>query len=406
MATVKEMKSYEELASQLYFAKEAADYLGISVQRLASLIQEGKIHPLKKNPSGTVFHIDELQRRKSELKSFSEVNRPKQAGSFRLDTPVKSEALNFAVIMNSLQLTESRLEPLFDDLSKSIDVSSPMDDGDLFSVYADFFRVDRSALIKEYDSSRRCFSNLRYSDEIIKRGAPDYPVLLEKTEQAPRFLYLRGRKSLLQSGRTVALVGSRQASEKARNNTRYLANVLGRNGITVVSGLAKGIDVNAHIAALDSGFNTIAVIGTHLNQYYPSENRSVQVKMETDGLVISQFPPSLKTERWFFPLRNGVMSGLSLATVIMEAGETSGALKQADFALKQGRKVLIPESALHITSISWPAKYVKRGAVVVRTPADVIRVLSESDIFRVETKTTEMSSAQDSLDFGDLSDEV
>ncbi len=181
--------------------------------------------------------------------------------------------------------------------------------------------------------------------------------------------------------RTVALVGSRQASDSAKDNTRRLARALGENGITVVSGLAKGIDVTAHKAALEFGFNTIAVIGTNLNQYYPSENREVQQEIEKRGLVISQFSPASRTQRWFFPLRNGVMSGISLATVIMEAGETSGALKQADFALKQGRQILIPESALKLKQITWPAKYVRKGAKVVNTPVDVLRVLAENNIF-------------------------
>ena len=87
-----------------------------------------------------------------------------------------------------------------------------------------------------------------------------------------------------------------------------LARALGQNGITVVSGLAKGIDVSAHMAALKSGYNTIAVIGTNLNQYYPAENKEVQQMIEEKGLVVSQFSPANKTERWFFPLRNGTMS--------------------------------------------------------------------------------------------------
>ena len=154
------------------------------------------------------------------------------------------------------------------------------------------------------------------------------------------------------------------------------------NGIIIVSGLAKGIDVTAHRVALENGYKTIAVIGTNLNQYYPMENKKIQKRIEKDGLVISQFSPALKTERWFFPLRNGVMSGLSSATVIMEAGETSGSLKQADFALKQGRLVLFPQSILNNTSITWPQHLMKRGAVVVKTPKEIIERLSASNIYK------------------------
>ena len=112
----------------------------------------------------------------------------------------------------------------------------------------------------------------------------------------------------------------------------------------------------------------------------------MQLEIERKGLVVSQFSPASKTQRWFFPLRNGVMSGLSLATVIMEAGETSGALKQADFALKQGRQIMIPASALKIETITWPKRYVERGASVVMFPKDVIKLLAENNIFKPNKK--------------------
>lgn len=374
----------ELLADQLLFSKEAADYLGITVQRLNILVKEGKIKPLKKNASGTIFHIEELNRRKKELEIFKRVERREGTSMFVFDTETKHEALNYATLMNALNMTEHKLEPLFVEFGKKYRLNIPMDRENGYDKYAEFFDVNKENLIREYELAKKAFLTLREHDEIIKRGSLDYPSLLAQTEQAPRFLYIRGKKSLLYEERTVALVGSRKASEKSRENTTRLARALGQNGITVVSGLAKGIDASAHIAALASGYNTIAVIGTNLNQYYPAENKEVQEMIEEKGLVVSQFSPANKTERWFFPLRNGVMSGLSLATVVMEAGETSGALKQADFAIKQGRQVLIPESALKMETITWPAKYVKRGAIVVKTPSDVLKALAENHIFYAE----------------------
>lgn len=373
-------------ASDLLFAKEAAEYLGITVQRLNKLIQEGKIKPLKKNASGTVFHIDELNRRKEELAIFTKVGNGGKTGVFVIDSKTKQEALNYATLMNVLNITEHKLEPQFDELSKIVSIDVPVDTPDVCQKYCDFFHISEDLLLKEYKKAKRAFSELKETDEIIKRGSGDYPPLLLETEQAPRFLYIRGKKSLLFEKRTVALVGSRQASTKARENTGRLAMVLGKNGITVISGLAKGIDVSAHVAALRNGYNTIAVIGTNLNQYYPTENKEVQLEIEKKGLVVSQFSPASKTQRWFFPLRNGVMSGLSLATVIMEAGETSGALKQADFALKQGRQIMIPESAFQIKTITWPERYKERGASVVATPMDVIELLAENNIFKPISK--------------------
>lgn len=376
----------KNLANELFFSKEAADYLGVSTQRLNALVKEGKIEPLKKTPSGTIFHIDELNKRKEEQRIFSKVSQGGGKGMFQLDSKAKIEALNFATLMNALDITEQRLDPQFTDFSEGTDVTIPLNDSTVVNHYVDYFNVSKEHLLREFNAAERAFSRLRETDEIIKRGSQDYPPLLAQTEQAPRFLYIRGKKSLLFEKRTVALVGSRQASDKAKDNTRRLTIKLGDNGITIISGLAKGIDVTAHQEALKNGFNTIAVIGTNLNQYYPAENKAVQMEIEQKGLVVSQFSPANKTQRWFFPLRNGVMSGLSLATVIMEAGETSGALKQADFALKQGREVLIPKSALDIKTISWPAKYVKKGAKVVTYPKDVLELLAESNIFKVDEK--------------------
>lgn len=392
----------DNLAKQLFFSKEAAEYLGITVQRLNKLVQEGKVKPLKKNASGAVYHIDELNKRKIELSIFSEVNQGDGKTMFKFDTKAKIEALNYSTLMNILDITEKKLEPLFDEFAKQYRVDERIDLGDMYNKYAEFFGVDSSILLDEYKKAYNAFLTLREDDEVIKRGSHDYPLLLAKTNEAPRFLYIRGKKSLLFEERTVAVVGSRQASETAKERTRKLVDALGKNGITIVSGLAKGIDVTAHSEALQKGLNTIAVIGTNLNQYYPLENKEVQLEIERKGLVVSQFSPASKTQRWFFPLRNGVMSGISLATVIMEAGETSGALKQADFALKQGRQILIPESALRMETISWPKKYVERGATVVNKPSDVLEMLAENNIFRIGENEPVQQTIMDYLEEKEL----
>lgn len=300
---------------------------------------------------------------------------------FLVDDRVKQEALNFASLMNILKISEQKLDPVFEKFSQEVDVTVPMIDKDMIIEYSVFFDIpDLERMKRMYAFARGKFSQLRADDEIIKRGSIEYPPLLSATQQAPRFLYVRGRIELLQERRTVSLIGARQASDEAKLNTKRVAKTLGRNGITVVSGLAKGIDVTAHKSALDKNYNTIAVIGTNLNQYYPPENKEVQLEIEKRGLVVSQFSPATKTERWFFPLRNGVMSGLSLATVIMEAGETSGALKQADFAIKQGRQVLIPVKALERSTLTWPKRYMEKGAQTVATPKEILQKLADNNI--------------------------
>lgn len=377
----------EILGNQILFAKEAADYLGISVQRLNQLVHDGKIQCLKKNSSGTVFLIEDLIKRKEEIAIFEpNTSRRGDSGVFTIDNKTKQEALNFATLMELLKKTESTVEPIFEDVGNFVDLTLAMDIPTVLNEYSIQLKITSEKILAEYNRSKIAFSTLRSTDAIISRDSELYPSQLLSTSQAPRFLYLRGNISLLNETRIVALVGSRKATEHAQTKTRKLAKMLGENGITVISGLAKGIDINAHQATLENGFNTIAVIGTHLNQYYPIDNKPVQEEIEKRGLIISQFSPASQTQRWHFPMRNGVMSGLSLATVIIEAGETSGALKQADYALKQKRLVLIPQSALDNSAITWPKKYVARGAKVVQTSLDIIKELENDQIYVNEKK--------------------
>ena len=161
--------------------------------------------------------------------------------------------------------------------------------------------------------------------------------------------------------------------------TEKIVKSLIKRNLVVNAVLAKGIDTVTHKSALQNGGRTIAVIGTPINQYYPKENKELQLAIEEKGLVVSQFPPCNPVYRWNFPTRNGTMSGISLATIIMEAGETSGALKQADYALKQGRDVLIPQLALNNSSLS--KKYIKKGAHSFKNLKEVLEILNKAKVF-------------------------
>ena len=151
--------NYEELANKLFFAKEAADYLEITPQRLSQLVHDGKIVPLKKNNSGTVFHIDELRKRKEELQIFNECKKGGQRGLFLIDNEVKQEALNFATLMNILNYTEQKLEPLFEEFSEKHDVTIPMTEKKIIQEYSVFFQIFNSEKIKRlYDFAEKEFS--------------------------------------------------------------------------------------------------------------------------------------------------------------------------------------------------------------------------------------------------------
>jgi DNA processing protein len=195
-------------------------------------------------------------------------------------------------------------------------------------------------------------------------------------------LYYQGAWELVET-RSVAIVGSRKASPEGIAIAKRLSALMVSKGITVVSGLAEGIDTAAHTAAIEAGGQTIAVIGTPLGVYYPKANIDLQNQIAKDYLLISQVPvlryarQAVPQNRLFFPERNVTMSALTEATVIVEASDTSGTLIQARAALHQGRKLFILESCFRRSDITWPARFEQLGAIRIKTPADIWSALEQ-----------------------------
>ena len=179
---------------------------------------------------------------------------------------------------------------------------------------------------------------------------------------APSTLYLKGRPALLQSGPRVAVVGSRQASREGLERARLITEALVEYGVTVVSGLALGIDTVAHRTAIARGGKTIAVLGTGLDRCAVPQNRQLQDEIGDRHLLVSQFPAAGSIHRSFFPRRNKTMALLSDATLIVEAGEKSGTRHQGWEAIKLGRPVLFPERFLAATVVTWPRQMTEYGA--------------------------------------------
>jgi len=209
-------------------------------------------------------------------------------------------------------------------------------------------------------------------------GADEYPDSLRDAVEPIEMLYYQGDWELVESPKRVAVVGTRNISPEGAARTRKLVKALVEHDFTVVSGLAKGVDTVAHRTAIECGGRTIAVIGTPLTEVYPRENQDLQREIASKHLVISQVPvlkylqQDYRMNRLFFPERNKTMSALTNATIIVEAGETSGTLIQATAALKQNRKLFILESNFHNPNISWPAKFEKLGAIRVRDFDDIV----------------------------------
>jgi DNA processing protein len=184
-------------------------------------------------------------------------------------------------------------------------------------------------------------------------------------KNAPKTLYLQGNRELLSHGPRVSVVGSRKASAEGLKRARLLSRSLVGHGIVVVSGLAEGIDTAAHTTALEAGGETIAVIGTPLDAYYPAANKDLQMRLAKEQLVVSQFPIGAAVTPKSFPIRNRTMALLTDATVIVEAGEKSGTVHQGWEVLRLGRQLFLLESVATDASLTWPAQMIHYGAHVL-----------------------------------------
>jgi DNA processing protein len=204
---------------------------------------------------------------------------------------------------------------------------------------------------------------------------PDYPRTLRLIFNLPPFLFVRGHL-LERDLRSVAVVGTRQPTDSGLLKATKMGRLLTDAGVTVVSGLARGIDTAAHQATLERGGRTIAVIGTGILRCYPKENAELAERIATTGAVVSQFWPSAPPASWSFPRRNITMSGIAQGTVVIEASATSGAKMQARLALQHGKKVFLLRSL--VDNYPWAARYAgERNVRIVDEVEDVVRELAD-----------------------------
>jgi DNA processing protein len=219
-----------------------------------------------------------------------------------------------------------------------------------------------------------------YKPNILINGTFDYPAKLRDAKDPIEVLYYSGNLDHLFT-KSVAIVGTRKASEEGIKRAAKLTKILVSDGFTIVSGLAEGIDTAAHKTALENKGKTIAVIGTPLNEYYPKQNSELQNQIANEQLLVSQVPfhryseQTWKGNRLFFPERNKTMSALTAATIIVEASDTSGTLIQATAAIDQGRKLFILDSCFD-KGLKWPEKFVSLGAIRVKEYEDIKNNLS------------------------------
>lgn len=209
---------------------------------------------------------------------------------------------------------------------------------------------------------------------LILRDAPDYPAALAETHTAPMVLYCRGKLEQ-KDALAVAIVGSRRCTLYGRQQAQRLAGALARSGLTIVSGLARGIDAAAHWGALDAGGRTIGVCATGLNKLYPPEHADLADEIAVSGAVLSESPLDRPASRGIFPQRNRIISGLSLGVVIVEANRKSGALHTARHAMEQGREVFAVPGRIDSLESQGCLDLIRDGATLVRNADDVLDAL-------------------------------
>jgi len=211
-------------------------------------------------------------------------------------------------------------------------------------------------------------------DSVITLADPDYPPLLREIIDPPLALHVRGDRSLLAKP-SVAIVGSRRASPYAINVARQLGNDLARSGLVIVSGLARGVDAAAHESALDASLPTIAVLGTGIDVTYPRTNRALYKRIIDHGLLLTEFAPGTPPLALNFPIRNRVISGLTLGTIIVEATSRSGSLITARTAAEQNREVFAVPGSIYSAGTEGTHRLIQYGAKLVHDANDVLEEL-------------------------------
>ncbi len=229
----------------------------------------------------------------------------------------------------------------------------------------------------------------------IARRDPAFPPLLLAIHDPPPQLFLRGSAdAALLFEPAVAVVGARACSSYGRSVTRSLARDLAAAGLVVVSGMARGIDGEAHRGALDGGGRTVAVLGCGIDRDYPAAHVELSRRIGENGLVVSEYEPGIEPAPWRFPARNRIIAGLCRATLVIEARERSGALITADFALEEGRDVLAVPGEITSSLSAGTNALIKLGAVPVTSAGDVLELYGVAPAVRA---VTPLGSAAEAL---------
>lgn len=209
--------------------------------------------------------------------------------------------------------------------------------------------------------------------QVLTLDDPGYPTFLKRIGDPPLVLYVRGELGVEEP--CLGIVGSRKATPYGLNVTQFLSRDLAAAGLTIVSGLARGIDAQAHNASLQAGGRTVAVLGSGIDVIYPSEHKQLAERIAAHGAVISEYPLGTPPNRENFPIRNRIISGLSAGVIVVEASLKSGSLITARMAMEQGREVLVVPGSIFNESSQGCHALIRDGATLIQNWKDVVESL-------------------------------
>jgi DNA processing protein len=232
---------------------------------------------------------------------------------------------------------------------------------------------------------------------ILVVDQPGYPELLKQVRDAPPVLFTNGNTDLLNSPQ-IAIVGSRNCTPGGADTAAKFASYLSRAGLTITSGMAVGIDFHAHSAVLKSNGNTIAILGTGIDRIYPSRNKQLAYQIAEKGLLVSEFPLGTAPNPNNFPKRNRIISGLSVATLVIEATRNSGSLITARLSMEQGREVFAIPGSIHNPQAKGCHHLIREGAKLVDQASDIIDDIGSLLGFVAQQVNTTEDSNPDDLD--------
>jgi DNA processing protein len=241
-------------------------------------------------------------------------------------------------------------------------------------------------VVENFTKIRQQLDLNRVMDEIGKKGIKiltlqdeDYPRRLKEINQPPPVLYVKGSINV-EDEWAVAVVGTRRVTAYGRQVASEIAQFLAQNGITVISGLARGVDAISHQAALKAGGRTVAVLGSGVDVVYPPEHAKLANEITSQGALVSDYPVGTQPDGINFPPRNRIISGLSMATIVVEAGEKSGALITAEFAVEQGKEVFAVPGSILTPQSEGTNRLIEQGARPLLKMSEILDTLKLEQI--------------------------